>query len=118
MFGGWAQQDDGTVTEVDGRSDDRLAELLVDPDALPTVYTGQLVDIDVDGAPDVALFGSTEAPIVRAVVEPKTRDWTVLVGLAAALAVLGASVMGPIASVWAKSRRGTDDKDEEDDDDK
>lgn len=75
--------------------------LLVDRYDLPATYTGELVDIDENGQPDVALFGAQDAPIV----EPfKQQSSGTMMPLYASLVAAGAVLLGPIVTAWARHR--------------
>ena len=68
---------------------------------LPELYTGETVDVDGDGSPDVALFGSPDAPEVHQI--DRFDIDTVVASVGAAVVTAGAS----IGAAWlALSRRG------------
>lgn len=88
---------------------DRFADRYVQPDALPTIYTGELVDIDVDGQPDFALFGDPEAPVVRPLVEANDRPW--LVPTITAIGAIIVVIISSVTRVYVARRGSGDDGD-------
>lgn len=98
---------DGSATIIEPTEDDSFGGRVLDAADMPSIYTGEVVDIDGDERPDVALFGAPTSPVLRPLVEDEGVDWStfVLAGLTG-LGVILAAALGPFVGAWAKARFG------------
>ncbi len=80
------------MTSISSDGTDRFEELMVDKAALPAVYVGELVDIDGDETPDLALFGDPAHETFRALHSESDFEWAPVAVIAAGGAV-GAAAM-------------------------
>ncbi len=80
------------MTSIDPTNTDEFEELMVDKEALPDVYVGELVDIDGDSEPDLALFGDPTDPTLRPLrSEGDGLDWAPVAIVVAATIAAGAT---------------------------